>query len=384
MYAVVSDNLGRLRILNVWDNRVEHTLGGDEEGKADKKWAIGALLLETQNSCICIHDSGYASFFEFADNHTQEGHAERTKILKIGNEAKSFSLKLLEEGKYVACYDGYISVFTKDEVIKTFETISGASTASSFGRTAAYGRFNDSTLVYDIETGKEIWKSSIPPMDYLKLRIKDIDHSIAFIDENTFIVGQTLGKFIIYDIRQGNRPIYRSKKVLEEFPVVRMSMLTEDKLVVGDTSGFMRLCNIEFGDEPAEIKQDEDLTYTEENEISPVLKEREGKYFKALVEGNTYVGMTGGITGFSKHKNLELLVIICYDRICRLFDIAKTYKVAKKESYTKTLPTDIALFDDEMPNEDPDEMAWSMLDEEDANIWDNYKPCPQAKMTDKE
>ena len=355
MYAVISDNLGRIRIINIWTNNVVHAIGGNEHGAADKLWSIGDLLLESNQICVSIHDSGYASFYEFTENRSSEGSPTRTKIIKVGNPGKSYSLKKINEGYYTSCFNGYISVFSNIEVKESsiFETISDSSCGSSFGKTAAFGRLQGHCTAYDVIAQKQIWEAADPPLDELKLPLRDFDHSLEFIDENLFIVGQTEGKILLYDIRSGPEAIFRSSNILPEFPIVTIKMIDENQFIVGDTTGLNRICDIR----------------TDTNTI----------------EGTkAFVGLTGTITGFAKHPSLPLVAAISCDRTCHLFDSSKFDRAAIKVSYTKTLPTAIALFDDEMPNDDPDEAEWNMLEEDTTNVWANYQPGVQTKIALKE
>ena len=345
MYAVISDNLGRIRIVNIWENSVEHTIGGNENGAADRNWSIGSFLLENSNHCVAIHDSGYASFYEFSDNRSSSGTAERTKLFQIGNPAKSYSLKKLDEENYVACFRGHVSVFGDDESKNktVFDTISDSSCGSSYGKTAAFGRLQGHCVAYDVAAQKQVWESADPPLDELKLPLRDFDHSIEFVNENVFIVGQTEGKMLVYDIRQGPDAVYRTPNILPEFPISRIKMIGENQFIIGDTTGLNRICEINL----------ETL---------------------AIEGGKSFVGLTGGITGFSHHPELPLVAAISCDRTCHLFDSSKYNKMAVKISYTKTMPTCIALFDDEMPNEDPEEAEWNMLEEDTTNVWADYQP----------
>ena len=355
MYAVISDNLGRIRIINIWTNSVEHTLGGNQNGQADRSWSVGDLLLESNNNCVTVHDSGYASFFEFSDNRGSDGSAERTQLIKIGNPSKSYSLKTISDGHYTACFKGYVSVFTNDssKEASVFETINDSSCGSSFGKTAAFGRLQGHAVAYDIEAQKKIWEAADPPLDELKLPLHDFDHSLEFVNENVFIIGQTEGKLLIYDIRSGPEAVYRSHNILPEFPLSIIKMIDENQFIVGDTTGLNRICDLNI----------ESMT----------------------IEGTkAFVGLTGAITGFAKHPDLPLVAAISCDRTCHLFDSSKYDRSALKVSYTKTCPTAIVLFDDEMPNEDPDEAEWNMLEEDTTNVWANYTPGVQSKIIPKE
>ena len=130
-------------------------------------------------------------------------------------------------------------------------------------------------------------------------------------------------------------------------------MISENQFIIGDTTGLNRICDIKM-----------DPYYIE--------------------GGKSFIGLTGGITGFASHPELPLIAAISCDRTCHLFDSSKYNKIAVKISYTKTMPTCIALFDDEMPNEDPDEAEWNMLEEDTTNVWADYQPGVPEKISCKD
>lgn len=348
MHAIVSDAYGRVRLINVWENKVVDTIGGNEEEKADKSWRIGAMHMQTAADAAVIHDCGKASFFEFDNN-------VRKSILDIGSPAKSFSLHGYGEN-LVGCFNGYIAVFNEEKVITKFDTIQG-SCANSLEKLAVYGRVNDRCVVYDIDQQKDIWTSAPPPNDELGIPLKDDDASIEFYNENIFLVGQENGTVLVYDLRAGSEPIVRSK-VFEEFPAIFIRNFGDNIFAFGDTSGQFRYGHVE-------------------------LDEQNEKITKVTVDRSFY-GMTGGILDLAKHPSGPIVASLCCSRTVHLFDSSKQIKEAAKVSYTKVMPTCFVLRDDELPNEDSSEADWDALPENGDGIWDNYTPCPQAKRTNKE
>ncbi|EAY15296.1 hypothetical protein TVAG_394400 [Trichomonas vaginalis G3] len=343
MHAIVTDAYGKVRVINVWENKVICTIGGSDDEISDKNWRIGGLYMINPDEAAVIHDSGKASFFEFQNN-------TRKSILDIGEQAKSFSLHGYQD-KLVGCFNGYVAVFNEEKVITKFDTIK-ASCANSFENLAAYGRINDRCVVYDVEQQKDIWTSAPPPNDELGIPLKDDDSSIEFYNDKMFLVGQAQGGVLVYDLRAGSEPIVRAK-VFEEFPAIVMRNFGDNIFAFGDTSGQFRYGHVEYDEE--------------KDKITNVKVDR------------SFYGMTGGIVDLAKHPSAPIVASLCCSRTIHLFDTSKTLKEAAKVAYTKVMPTCFVLRNDELPNEDSSEADWDALPENGEGIWDNYTPCPQSK-----
>ena len=127
----------------------------------------------------------------------------------------------------------------------------------------------------------------------------------------------------------------------DEFPCIVIDNIDDSKFLIGDTTGLARECQL----------------LTDE----------------CRIEGDrAYQGLTGSVMGFAVHPTLPLMAIIGCDRTIHVFDRSKDIRTAMKVATTKTLPTCVYLFADEIPEEKSDDKDWELLQENDSNIWDNF------------
>ena len=342
MRTVVTDVLGKCRVIDAWNNQVLIEIGGNEENISDRSWEIGSSYLLDNEKVFAIHKSGNVSFFNIITG-------KRESIINLGIPSNSFSLQRFSNN-FITCFNGYISIFNEEKYISSFETCNG-SCANSFHNIAVYGKIEDRTVAYDINTEKIIWTASEPPKDELKISLPDKDRSILFLNENLFAVGQSEGKIILYDLRSGPTSIFRYNCFVE-FPVVAMSLLNDSSIICGDTVGSIMINDLKI---PENI----------------------------LLPKRGFKGSTGGISSFSSNNNLSLITSLSFDRTIRIYDYSKPQKVPLKIAFTKTLGTTIHLLDDELPNDDSSENEWAALPEDSNDVWEKFIPCPQSKTANK-
>jgi len=342
MKAIVTDFLGKCRIIDVWKNSVCSVFGGDENGDSDREWGIGAFLHEDDSSFFVLHQNGKASKFDYETE-------TRTNIVTLGEKSSPYHISKFGD-QYVGCFKDYIVTFTEKKKISSFETVKG-SCASSYNGFAVYGRKDDRTVVYDISSQKETWIASEPPKDELGLSLQDEDRSVLCFSESVFLVGQSEGTVLVYDTRSGNQAACRFS-CFPEFPVVSMKHQNETGVLCGDTVGSLLVCD---------LKMPENL----------------------IVSRRGFVGATGGICDIASHSTLPIIAALSCDRTIRIYDHIKPQRTPLKISFSKTKGSTIHLLQGEMPESDDSENEWAALPEDNEGIWDDFVPCPQSKIPNK-
>ena len=346
MRTIVGDILGKCRIVDIWENKSISRFCGNEEDLPDRAWGIDSIKLfnDEKNACL-LHNCGAASFVDIENE-------SRTKILKF-DDVKNGLIVDFQNDKFISGFDKKCITFNEDKIIGEFETIENPSCASIYQNKIAYGHLSDRTTIFDINEGKKMWVASEPPFDELKIQLDDNDRSILMYDDNVLIVGQNDSFILVYDIRQGNEAIIRTK-VFNEFPIVAMSKLPNNNIVFGDTVG--------------------SLTIMELNALEKHIKGVKGFY-----------GPPAGVLSISPHPTLPYFSVLSCDRVVRTYDYTKNSLQPFKTTFVRTLSNAIVMLNDEPPvPEDPSEDEWADLQEGGSDIWSNYVPCPQSKKNIKE
>lgn len=288
-------------------------------------------------ACV-VHASGHASFFN--TNET----LSRTSILDLCTPATAKSLSF-DSDKFVACFSGKCVTFNEEKVISSFDTIE-CSCATSYQNQAAYGRIADRTLVYDINAGSVKWTAAEPPLDELKLALKDDDRALLFVGSDLLVVGQNDGSAIVYDLRSGNDAVIRANP-FPEFPITALAAY-EDKVVFGDTVGSLTIMDLN-------------------------MPQKRFDGFKG------WDGAPAGTIQIQKHPSLPLLAVLTCDRVVRLYDVTKPLRSAERSGFCKVMGLCMSFLNDSMPAPDDSDEDWDNLPEDGEGLWSNFVACPQAK-----
>lgn len=369
MKTIVSDKYGKIRVIDLWNNKVLSISGGNEDGESDREWSIGTFLtLDSENenednvkNIYALHDNGKCSHFilEINRNDELETTLNRESVFDIGKPSKAYCFSKYTDGdteKFIACYKDYIAVFTDKDNINVFDTVEG-SCAATYNDKALYGRIDQPTVCYDINTQSKVWESSPAPKDELGIVIKDRDRSLYFINENLIVVGQSTG-LVLYDMSKGTDAIYRVKDVFE-YPVVCINSIMNATFVEKNPNKHCFVC----GDTTGTI-----CSYVYDPDDKHLLRRSFG-----------FVGSVAGSLCFNRTYYEDLLFVLTNQRTLLMFD-TKT-RFLTKTAFTKTHPTYFFPLDTVKPLVQEDDL-WNMPESVDNTVdWDeNYVPEPKKKI----
>ena len=351
MRAVVGDILGKTRVIDIWNNETDYRVGGNQNGEPDRNAEIGAITIFPNQEICCLHNNGTVSFI---NNENKERTSYIDLNLNFEIPTKAYSLSSTPN-YHVGLFESKCVTFHGTSKIQEFDTVKNSSCGTISGNDIILGRQNDRTIIFDLQTGKQKWIAADPPLDELKLPLKDDDLCLLSIEESIFIVGQTEGGCLLYDIRSGPIPIIRSQIFDNRAPMC-LELLDTNQFIAGSNIGGLHVSDIRM--------------ISEENEVATIVGTR------------GFIGATAAIIQIVKHPSSPLFAALSMDRVIRLYDFSKELKRPVKMSFVKTLSNTFQLFDDEMPQEpDPTEELWASLEETTDNIWENYTPCPQSKLS---
>jgi hypothetical protein len=142
MRAIVGDVVGKIRLLDVWNDATLSRFGGDAAGSPDPGWSCGAIVHFAPSSFCVLHSSGSASFLDTTS---------RASTLALADPAPALSLSFAQD-RFTATFSRSVVTFTNSGRVNAFQTVA-ASCAASFADSAALGRLGERTLIYDVATG---------------------------------------------------------------------------------------------------------------------------------------------------------------------------------------------------------------------------------------
>lgn len=354
MRAVIGDILGKTRLIDIWNDETSFRVGGNSENEADRATGIGSLTI-LPDHCVCsLHNNGYVSFI---DTEAKERTSYLNLELGLSDSAKSYSVSF-QQDHYIGLFNTKCVTFNNESKISEFQTVDSSSCGIISGNDLIIGRTNDRTVIFDVSSGKQKWIAADPPLDELKLVVPDDDISLVSIEPSVFVVGQTGGIALLYDIRAGQNAIIRApifKEANNEYiPIaISLALLDTNKFIAGSSIGGLHVVDIRSN--------------SEENQI--------------FAGSQGFTGSPAGIISIARHPSAQIFAALSLDRVIRMYDFSKNTKLPMKASFVRTMSTCLSLFDDSLPQEkDPTEELWDSLEENKDNIWENYTPCPQSKM----
>jgi len=174
------------------------------------------------------------------------------------------------------------------------------------------GRERSATLT-DVETGKCLWKAkNLPPNRQTLLQQPIWSTALQFLSpidntpeySNLLAIGTAYKQVQIYDVRANatqRRPIIytpewdRNKKNLLEHRVTSLCQIDSNRLVVGDSAGFMNTLDLRK------------------------ITNKHGRSLSANI--GRFRGPAGSVRQIIKHESLPIIACVGLDRMLRVFDI---------------------------------------------------------------
>jgi ribosome biogenesis protein NSA1 len=216
----------------------------------------------------------------------------------------------------------------------------------ALNRVAVGGRDRE-TVLFDIETGKQVWKTkNLAPDPQTLLQPQVWPTAIRFLSSdcvlgsNIMAVGNAHRQVRIYDVRTSatqRRPICWTPEGLLEHRVTAITQTDANHIVVGDAAGYLHTLDLRKLGRP--IKKDASVNTV-----------------------GRYVGPAGSVRGLVTHASAPRLAVAGLDRMLRIYDTTKRKQVSCM--YMKQRLNCVLVGRDEM---------WGNNDNEENDNDDNYE-----------
>jgi ribosome biogenesis protein NSA1 len=206
------------------------------------------------------------------------------------------------------------------------------------GKRVAVGGRDRETVLFDIETAKQVWKTkNLAPDPQTLLQPQVWPTAIRFLSSdcvlgsNMMAVGNAHRQVRIYDVRASviqRRPICWTPEGLLEHRVTAITQIDSNHIVAGDAAGYLHTIDLRKLGRP--IKKD-------------VSVQTVGRY----------VGPAGSVRGLVNHASAPRLAAAGLDRMLRIYDTTKRKQVSCM--YLKQRLNCVLVGRDEMWGDDDDE-----------------------------
>jgi len=282
--------------------------------------------------------------------------------------------------RLVACdTEGTIAVvnpFTEDQdkyvvnLFATFETKNSTDNNKSTIQTTAFALNNQGVaavgakdrecVLWDVTTGKQLWKTkNLPPDPQTLLQPRVWPTAATFIDDNLLAVGSAYHQVRIYDVRmdqkvQQRRPIKYTdeKNAYLEHRVTALCALSTTELVVGDAGGYLQSLDLRQLSGGANVKR---------TTATPVV--------------GRFVGPAGSVRQLALSKDNNRLICVGLDRMLRIYNT--TTRKQLQTVYLKQRLNCVLVTDEVLAEEDDD------IDQED-NVQDYVNSDEKEQSNDEQ
>lgn len=226
------------------------------------------------------------------------------------------------------------------------------------GNRVAVGGRDRETVLFDIETGKQVWKTkNLAPDPQTLLQPQVWPTAIRFLSSdcvlgsNIMAVGNGYRQVRIYDVRASatqRRPICWTPEGLLEHRVTAITQIDSNHIVAGDAAGYLHTIDLRKLGRP--IKADASVQTV-----------------------GRYVGPAGSVRGLVNHASAPRLAAAGLDRMLRIYDTTKRKQVScmyLRQRLNCVLVGRDEMWgndDDENDNDDDDNYEEDLLDNEGAD-----------------
>jgi ribosome biogenesis protein NSA1 len=161
----------------------------------------------------------------------------KTDRVCAGNAAGSLSIVDTGKDKVVHSFQ---TVQSTDQTEQDSALLTTMTVSSEEERVAVGGQERDVT-VWDLTTGKELWKAKNAKPDAQTLLQQQVwPTAISFVEPNMLAVGSAHCEVRLYDIRLQRRPVALTPKGMWEHRITALCPLPNKTLVTGDSAGFLQ------------------------------------------------------------------------------------------------------------------------------------------------
>jgi ribosome biogenesis protein NSA1 len=218
------------------------------------------------------------------------------------------------------------------------------------GNRVAVGGPDRETVLFDIETAKQVWKTkNLAPDPQTLLQPQVWPTAIRFLSSdcvlgsNIMAVGNGYKQVRIYDVRASatqRRPICWTPEGLLEHRVTAITQIDVNHIVAGDAAGYLHTIDLRKLGRP--IKTDASVQTV-----------------------GRYVGPAGSVRGLVNHAEAPRLAAAGLDRMLRIYDTTKRKQVSCM--YLRQRLNCVLVGRDEMWGDDDDEDGNDDDDDDNAN-----------------
>jgi ribosome biogenesis protein NSA1 len=243
---------------------------------------------------------------------------------------------------------------TKDTLKQEDQKVATTFALDIAGNRVAVGGRDRETVLFDIETEKQVWKTkNLAPDPQTLLQPQVWPTSILFLSSdcvlgaNIMAVGTAHREVRIYDVREQatqRRPICWTPEGLVEHRVTALTQTDENHIVVGDSAGYLHTLDLRKLGRP--IKKDVSVTTV-----------------------GRYVGPAGSVRSLGSHVSAPRLAAAGLDRMLRIYDTTKRKQVSCM--YLRQRLNCVLVGRDEMWGDDEDENDNDNDDNYEEDLLDN-------------